>query len=185
MNAHQVRLANFDRVANKPRTRVELVDPVGTAEISASDWGCPYVLGVQTNSSGIFNNLSIITMLINIPKKQYQIRSVARLGYVVLLFRQEEFTQKQKKLSIGHPKVIEKLRLFARRDRTNLKLFDSSDTRRVTNPGKTGSNHLLPSYWRRFISPVRSQMAWALCPPPAPVSSTDRGFFMLGIDFSN
>ena len=138
-------------------------------------------MGVRANSSGIFNNLSIITILINMPKMNIKVDLEGESP--VCFFYSQQDARLQKKTSITLDAVIEKLRLFTRCDGTNLQLSDSLDASRVTNPGNTGSNHLLPTHWRRFISPLRSQMAWALCPPPAPVSSTGRGFFMPGCQF--
>ena len=54
----------------------------------------------------------------------------------VCFFRSQQDAMQPKKTSITPDNVIEKLRLFAGREGTNLQLSDSLDASRVTNPGK-------------------------------------------------
>jgi hypothetical protein len=65
-----------------------------------------------------------------------------------------------KAVAITPAAVIEKMVLPVQRQRFNLQLPDSFlGINRVTNPGKTGSNHLLSTHWRRVISPLRTPTA--------------------------
>lgn len=83
----------------------------------------------------------------------------------------------QKAKAITAATVIEKMVLPPRRQRFNLQLRVHSRINRVTNPGKSGSNHLLPSHWRRFISLLRKPDGMSITPAVNPGRPRCPGFF--------
>jgi hypothetical protein len=79
--------------------------------------------------------------------------------------------------------VIEKMVLPLHRQRFNLQLRVHSRINRVTNPGKSGSNHLLSSHWRRFISLLRKPDGMSINARRQPRSVQLPGVFLLGRRF--
>jgi hypothetical protein len=79
--------------------------------------------------------------------------------------------------------VIEKMVLPAAAHGLNLQLSVHSGIHRVTTPGKTESNHLLSSHWRRFISLLRNPDGMSINARRQPRSASLPGVFLLGRAF--
>jgi hypothetical protein len=86
--------------------------------------------------------------------------------------------RKRKETPITPYFAIEKLGLSTRQTRFNLQLSDLSDANRVTNPGKTGSNHLLPSHCETSISPFAKPDGMGLISAINPGHFKRPGFFI-------
>jgi hypothetical protein len=87
----------------------------------------------------------------------------------------------QKAKAITAATVIEKMVLPPSGQRFNLQLRVHSRINRVTNPGKSGSNHLLSSHWRRIISLLRKPDGMGINARRQPRSASLPGVFSFGV----